>query len=227
MPLHALLRNDELTLAVSNIYNQRPFDTSGLGTSMNLQHQHDDCEFMAIAATSFAEHGLRAVTIAQIADLTSRSESDIFAVYKNRLGLFVAVFDWYLSNVLTVRIGQLEAEFSPADAIVALLEEAVGSRLSNAASTPYRLLEVALGISVRHDAIRDAVSAALGETEAFFYRCILGAQHLGHFTDRRRPEDLARFVLGMFVSTYALAHIHPGRNPVEGVIRPILTMLRA
>jgi TetR/AcrR family transcriptional repressor of nem operon len=128
--------------------------------------------------------------------------------------------------MLMARIQKHEAERSPTEAILAVLEEATAASLSQEPYTPYRLLQVALEASVSSTVARKAVSAALCEIEAFFYRCILASQHSGHLRNTQRAEDLAKLVLGVLVSTELLVNISPELSSIEDVMRPILAMLR-
>jgi AcrR family transcriptional regulator len=193
---------------------------------MNAQSEHNDASFMAAAAACFAEYGFDRVAVAQIARRTALPEHKIRKLYGDDRELFVAVFEWYSSCVLAVRMGKLEAELAPADAAIAMLEETVAACVSAEHGTPYRLLEVAIKALGSSSALQNAISAALGDIEAFLYRCILSAQGSGHLLNRQRPEDLARFVLGTLVATNALVHACPGRSSVDSIMHPILTLLR-
>jgi TetR/AcrR family transcriptional repressor of nem operon len=191
---------------------------------MNVPSQLSDHGFLASAAACFAACGYDATSIARIADCTGLSEAAICGIYGNKSNLFLAVFDWYFPRMLMARIQKHEAERSPTEAILAVLEEAAS--LSQEPYTPYRLLQVALEASVSSTVARKAVSAALCEIEAFFYRCILASQHSGHLRNTQRAEDLAKLVLGVLVSTELLVNISPELSSIEDVMRPILAMLR-
>jgi TetR/AcrR family transcriptional repressor of nem operon len=193
---------------------------------MNVPSQLSDHGFLASAAACFAACGYDATSIARIADCTGLSEAAICGIYGNKSNLFLAVFDWYFPRMLMARIQKHEAERSPTEAILAVLEEATAASLSQEPYTPYRLLQVALEASVSSTVARKAVSAALCEIEAFFYRCILASQHSGHLRNTQRAEDLAKLVLGVLVSTGLLVSISPGLSSIEDVMRPILAMLR-
>ena len=77
-----------------------------------------------------------------------------------------------------------------------------------------------------HDAdFRRVVADELTHIEAFFRRCVQAAQQARAVTTTQSAEDLARLLLSVLLGIRVLARTRPQRALLEGVVRPVLSML--
>ena len=69
------------------------------------------------------------------------------------------------------------------------------------------------------------IAKQFAEIEAFFKRCILGAQRDGSAPLGIDPNDTARLLLGVLLGIRVLARSAPHRSLLEGMARPALALL--
>lgn len=88
------------------------------------------------------------------------------------------------------------------------------------------LVNSALEVAPHDAACRAVIAEQFGEIEAFFKKCIVGAQADGTVSSDIDAADMARLLLGVLLGVRVLARTKPRREVLEGVVRPALTLLK-
>jgi TetR/AcrR family transcriptional repressor of nem operon len=152
--------------------------------------------------------------------------ASLYNTFGDKRTLYLRALDRYLSQSVRERIARLEGNLPPHQAIAAFLREVVERSLRDKQHRGCLLVNCALEVAPHDQALRGAVAAELGEIEGFFRRCARAGQQAGTITGACSAEDAATLLLGVLLGIRVLARTRPQRRVLEGVMKPMLALLR-
>lgn len=171
---------------------------------------------------------LRGFETTSIRDLTAEMGihgPSLYNAFGDKRGLFIEALQRYAACTMRERITRLEELASPIAAIHAFFQELIEKSLADPEHRGCMIVNAALDVAAHDEGIRAIVSDLLGEIEGFFRRAVTAANRGGLAPRRLDPEDMGRLFLGIVIGIRVLARTGAGRDALEGVARPALSLL--
>ena len=153
------------------------------------------------------------------------SAPSIYNAFGVKQALFVRALEHYLDRSTRMRLRRLETSLAPKEAIHQFFDEIIERSVGDQERKGCFLVNSALEMAPRDRELGVVIAGWLGEIEAFFRRCITGAQADGTAPAGIDAKDVARLFLGVLLGIRVLARSNPVRSLLEGVVRPALALL--
>src|SRR5258708_16676168 len=154
--------------------------------------------------------------------LTTRS---LYNAFGDKQALFARALERYLDCTTRDRLHRIETSLAPKEALHHFFAEIIAHSVNDRERKGCFLVNSALDVAPHQSELREVIAEQFSEIEAFFRRCILGAQ-----ADATAPRgidatDTARLLLGVLLGIRVLARSAPNRSLLEGVVQPALALL--
>jgi TetR/AcrR family transcriptional repressor of nem operon len=131
----------------------------------------------------------------------------------------------YLDCTTRDRLQRLESSCAPKEAIRKFFAEIIEHSLRDPDHKGCFLVNSALDVAPHQVDLGIIIAEQFETIEAFFKRCILGAQSAGTVPRDIDAADTARLFLGILVGIRVLVRTRPKRALLEGMVRPALGLL--
>lgn len=192
---------------------------------MARPREFDERAVLDAAVRCFWARGYEATSIRDLADSMGIAGASLYNAFKDKRSLYRRALDHYVANSVGERIGRLEGQYPPREAIGAFLGEIVERSLSDTERKGCMLVNSALEPAPHDPALQRAVADVLGQIEAFFRRCVAKGQASGTITTAQSADALAGLLLGVLLGIRVLARARPERALLEGVAHTAQAML--
>jgi TetR/AcrR family transcriptional regulator, transcriptional repressor for nem operon len=192
---------------------------------MPRPREFDETTALDAAIACFWHRGYEATSVRDLAMAMRISGPSLYNAFGDKRALFVAALERYLDHSTRARIKRLEESLPPKAAVRRFLEEIIERSLSDRERRGCFLINSALEVAPHDCELGVLIADRLGEIELFFRRAIKAAQADGTVPSDRKPEDLAKLLLGVLLGIRVLARSKPDRALLEGVARPALALL--
>jgi TetR/AcrR family transcriptional regulator, transcriptional repressor for nem operon len=173
----------------------------------------------------FWQHGFEATSMRDLAATMGLSAPSLYNTFGDKRALFARALEHYLDHTTRLRLRRLETTLAPKEAIRRFFEEIIERSVDDRQRKGCFLVNSALEIAPHDRELGALIADRLGEIEAFFRRCIRGAQTDGTVPRGIDAKDVARLFLGVLLGIRVLARSSPNRSLLEGVVRPALALL--
>ncbi len=192
---------------------------------MARPREFDETAVLDAAVQCFWTRGYEATSVRDLAEGMGITGASLYNAFGDKRTLYRRALNHYLDQTVRERIARLESSMPPRDAIAAFLDEVIERSLSDRQRRGCMLVNSALELAPHDADFRRVVADELAHIEAFFRRCVQAAQQAGAITATQNAEDLARLLLSVLLGIRVLARTRPQRALLEGVARPVLSML--
>jgi AcrR family transcriptional regulator len=176
------------------------------------------------AALVFSSRGYEGATMAEIAAAAGLSTGSIYAHYRGKAQLFLAVLEHHGRGELTRHLN----EGSPLDMADFLLQ--AGSNLDDRRPIAQRTLMIEAIMAAKHDPeVRTALSSWFTDRHRFMTKSIRAAQEAGQMRPDVDPDAIARLATAVGLGTLLLDVVdvpRPSRNGWAALIRDVVTNLQ-
>jgi TetR/AcrR family transcriptional regulator, transcriptional repressor for nem operon len=194
---------------------------------MARPREFDESAVLDAAVQRFWAWGYEATSIRDLADGMGLTVASLYNAFGDKRSLFRRALDHYIQGSFVERESRFESTLPPKKAIHAFFREIVEKSLSDRERKGCMLVNSALEVAPHDREFQKAIAAVLDRMEAFFRRCVTAGQRTGEISDAHSPDDLARILLGAFLSIRVLARARPERKLLEGIMRTTLVLLES
>jgi TetR/AcrR family transcriptional regulator, transcriptional repressor for nem operon len=192
---------------------------------MARPREFDESVALDAAIGCFWQHGFEATSMRELAVSMGLSAPSLYNTFGDKQALFTRALEHYLDRATRLRLRRLETTLAPKQAIFKFFEEIIEHSTCDKQRKGCFLVNSALEIAPHHRELGAVIAEWLGEVEAFFRRCITGAQRDGTAPQAIDAKDVARLFLGVLLGIRVLARSNPRPSLLEGVVRPALALL--
>jgi TetR/AcrR family transcriptional regulator, transcriptional repressor for nem operon len=193
---------------------------------MARPREFDETAALEAAMQCFWRRGYEATSLRDLTASMGLTAPSLYNAFGDKRELFSRALGRYLDRTTRDRLQRLEQSLAPKAALhrffTEIIEHSIGDRQRKGCFLVNSALEVG-----PHDAeCRTLIAAQFAEIEAFFKRCILAAQANKTVSPDVNAADTARLFLGVLLGVRVLARTRPDRDVLEGVVRPVLALLK-
>jgi TetR/AcrR family transcriptional regulator, transcriptional repressor for nem operon len=194
---------------------------------MARPREFDESVALDAAIGCFWLHGFEATSMRDLAATMGLSAPSLYNTFGDKHALFARALEHYLDHTTSLRLRRLETTLAPKQAIHQFFDEIIEHSVDDRQRKGCFLVNSALEIAPHDHTLGAVIADRLGELEAFFRRCIKGAQADGTAPRGIDAKDVARLFLGVLLGIRVLARSNPNRSLLEGVVRPALALLES
>lgn len=192
---------------------------------MARPREFDESKVLNAALACFWQHGYNATSMSDLGVAMKISAPSVYNAFGGKHELFTRVLERYLNCTTRDRLQRLESSCTPKEAIREFFAEIIDHSLRDPDHKGCFLVNSALEVAPHQAELGAVVAEQFEAIEAFFKRCILGAQSAGTVPRDIDAADTARLFLGMLVGIRVLVRTRPKRALLEGMVRPALGLL--
>jgi TetR/AcrR family transcriptional repressor of nem operon len=192
---------------------------------MARPREFDESAVLDAAVECFWQRGFEATSVRDLTEQMGITGASLYNAFGDKRALYLRALNHYLDQTVRERIARLEGSLPPRAAMIAFLEEVIDRSLKDRSRRGCMLVNSALEVAPHDPEFRSVVAEELEQIEAFFGRCAKAAQGAGAIPAVLAPEDLARTLLSVLLGIRVLARSRPQRPLLEGVMRPVLSLL--
>lgn len=191
---------------------------------MARPREFDEEKVLLLAVEHFWEHGYEATSVRDLALAMGLTIASVYNAFGDKRTIYRKALDLYVERSFVDRVGRFETK-PPREAISAFFSEIIERSLSDTKRKGCMLVNSALEIAPHDDEFQRVVAQVLVEVEAFFRRCVEAGRSDGTIGCRQNPGDMAATLLSALHGIRVLARARPERELLEGLIRPVLSLL--
>ncbi len=177
------------------------------------------------AMNCFWQRGYEATSMRDLAASMGMSAPSLYNAFGDKQRLFARALERYLDCNARDRVRRLEPSLPPKEAIRRFFAEIIDHSINDRERKGCFLVNSALEVAPHHKELGAVIAKQFGEIEAFFKRCIVGAQADGSTPRAVDANNTARLLLGVILGIRVLARTGPNRTVLEGMMRPALALL--
>src|ERR1700742_3464941 len=192
---------------------------------MARPREFDEAAVLDAAIARFWERGYEATSVRDLAEEMNIAGASLYNAFGDKRTLYARALNRYLDQSFRERIGRLEPNLPPREAIIAFLQEIVRRSLSDKKRRGCMLVNSAIESAPHDDKFYNIVAVFLHEVESFFFRCVSNGQKDGTITKAHSAADLSKSLLGILLGIRVLARVRPERKLLEGLVRPVYGLL--
>jgi TetR/AcrR family transcriptional repressor of nem operon len=192
---------------------------------MTRPREFNEMAAVQSAMNCFWQRGYEATSMRDLAASMGMSAPSLYNAFGDKQSLFVRALERYLDSNARDRVRRLESSRPPKEAIHRFFAEIVDHSINDRERKGCFLVNSALEVAPHQKELGAVIAKQFGEIEAFFKRCILGAQADGSTPRTVDANDTARLLLGVILGIRVLARSAPHRTLLEGMVRPALALL--
>lgn len=188
--------------------------------------EFDERAVLDAAVGCFWSQGYQATSLRDLVDNMGITGASLYNAFGDKRSLFRRALSHYVDESVRERMTRLESSCPPSEAIEGFLREAVERSVKDKQRRGCMLVNSALEMAPHDPEFQEIIAGVLTEVEAFFRRLVIAGQADGTIATARSPDDLARLLLGVLLGVRVLARTRPQRKLLEGMIDPVLGLLR-
>ena len=187
--------------------------------------QFDRVAVLEKAMQTFWERGYCATSMAQLVAATELKPGSLYAAFKSKEGLFLAVLDHYGERSVA-RIQQALAESgSPLVGVRTYFCKLAEDLEASHARRSCLLVNTVLELARRDETIRERVNGHFTAIEARFLDALKAAQASGELSPDKDPASLAAFLMTSIWGLRVLGGTAPSQKRTQAVVNEILLRL--
>ena len=192
---------------------------------MARPREFNETDAVQSAMNCFWQRGYEATSMRDLAASMGMSAPSLYNAFGDKQRLFARALERYLDCNARDLVHRLESSLPPKEAIQQFFAEIIDHSINDRERKGCFLVNSALDVAPHQKELGAIIAKQFGEIEAFFKRCILGAQADGSTPRAVDANDIARLLLGVILGIRVLARSAPHRPLIEGMVRPALATL--
>ena len=192
---------------------------------MGRPREFNEAAVLDAATACFWKDGYETTSVRDLAASMRITGASLYNAFGDKRSLYLRALDNYLVSSVHDRIARL-AVLPPLAALHAFFDEIIARSASDPEQRGCMLVNAALEVAPRDEAVRAIVARELSAIEAFFLRCIVAGQADGSIGDRQPAGKSATMLLGVLVGIRVLARVRPNRALLEAAAQTALAPLR-
>ena len=184
----------------------------------------DRDQVLGRATEVFWTQGFCDTSISRLVEATRLQPGSLYAAFRSKQGLFLAVLDHYAQHGRERLRNTLAAAPDPLTGILTYCDDLAGG-----AKTDRRgclLVNTVLEVGRHNPTVQARVGAHLAETEKIFRDTLEGAQARGLLDRSKSPVALAKFLMVMIWGLQVLAGTGADARSLQIVIDQVQTLLK-
>jgi len=186
--------------------------------------QFDEAAAITVAMTKFWSTGYEATTIRDLAREMNITGTSLYNSFHDKKTLFRMALKQYFDRTYGSSINST-LPAGPRESIEATLRWSIDTALADPEHKGCLLINSVVEVGLDDAELRDEMVSDLWLIEAYFRSKIEQGQTDGSISLEHKPDDLARFLLGVIVGIRVLARIQPEREHLEALARPVSALL--
>jgi len=187
--------------------------------------QFDRTDVLEKAMQAFWDHGYRATSMADLVEATELKPGSLYAAFRSKEGLFLAVLDHYAQHSVTRLEQALSGARSPMQGIRSYFRQLAKDAATHHGRRGCLLVNTVLELSRQDDAVRKSVNRHLSNIESLLRRALQEAQSQGELAADKAPAALAAFLMSNIWGLRVLAGTGPARARTQAVVNEVLAVL--
>jgi TetR/AcrR family transcriptional repressor of nem operon len=188
--------------------------------------QFDEKEVLSAAQEVFWSKGYEAASTRDLADSMGLTQASLYNAFGDKRGLYMKALQQYADSRLDKRFALSEEAPSSGLTIVTYFTTIMEDSLADPDYRGCLLVNSALEASADDPGRRAAIAAQIAHIESFLRRHLTIAQESGEIPATQSPEDLAKLLLSVQFGLRALVRVRPERELLNGLLRPVMEMLK-
>jgi TetR/AcrR family transcriptional repressor of nem operon len=192
---------------------------------MARPREFDEGAVLDAASRCFWVQGYEATSVKDLVACTGITAASLYNAFGDKRAIYQKALDHYVEESIADRIRRCD-ELPPLAAIEAFFDEIVKRSLTDRDRKGCMLVNAALDVAPHDPEFRKVVAEVLRQIEAFFLKCVETGQTDGTIMRSLPPAMLAQNLLGVLMGIRVLARVRPERALIEGVVAPVLALLR-
>ncbi len=192
---------------------------------MARPREFDEAAALDAAIQCFWANGYEATSVRDLASEMGITGASLYNAFGDKRALYRRALDKYIEGDLGERAQRLQNIHPPRELIGAFFEEIIECSLGDKQRKGCMLVNSALELAPHDREFQKVIAGVLVEGEKFFRRLIGAGQKDGTIATSQPADDLARLLLGVFLSIRVLARVRPERELLEGLARPVFALL--
>jgi len=191
---------------------------------MARPREFDEAAALDAAVRCFWAKGYEGVSVRELAASMGIAGASLYNAFGDKQALYQRALARYVEQSFQDRMRRFEG-LPPGQAISAFFDEIIARSLADEQRQGCMLVNSVFECALHDDAAQVPIVEVVKQIEAFFRRCVEAGQADGTITSVQTAEDLARLLLGTLMGIRALARLGPERERLEGIVRPIVSLL--
>ena len=191
---------------------------------MARPREFDEDAALDAAVRCFWANGYEGVSVRELAAGMGIAGASLYNAFGDKQALYQRALSRYVEQSFQDRVRRFEA-LPPRQAISAFFDEIIARSLADEQRQGCMLVNSVFECSLHDEAAQAPIVDVVVQIEAFFRRCVVAGQADGTISSTETPEDLARLLLGTLLGIRTLARLRPERELLEGIVRPIRSLL--
>ena len=192
---------------------------------MARPREFDEGAVLDAAIEQFWKHGFESTSMRALAEAMGIAGASLYNAFGDKRALYRRALDRYVEQSFRDRVGRFEGKFPPRESIARFFHEIVERSLADPERKGCMLINSALDVAPHDPEFQRVVADVLVQVEQFFLRCVRAGQADGSVQAREAAPDLARTLLGLLIGLRVLARTRPERALLEGLVRPVDSLL--
>ena len=192
---------------------------------MGRPREFNEAAVLDAATACFWKDGYETTSVRDLAASMRITGASLYNAFGDKRSLYLRALDNYLVSSVHDRIARL-AVLPPLAALHAFFDEIIARSASDPEQRGCMLVNAALEVAPRDEAVRAIVARELSAIEAFFLRCITAGQADGSIGDGQPAGKSATMLLGVLVGIRVLARVRPNRVLLEAAAQTALAPLQ-
>lgn len=192
---------------------------------MARPREFDEAVALDAAVQCFWARGYEATSVRDLADSMGITSASLYNAFGDKRALYRRALDRYVEQSFLDRVGRFENQMPPRAAIAAFFNEIIKRSLADKDRKGCMLVNSALEVAPHDPEFQRVVADVLVQVESFFQRCVAAGQRDGSISRAQSAQDLGRVLLSTLLGMRVLARTRPERALLEGLVRPIQSLL--
>lgn len=192
---------------------------------MGRPREFNEAAVLDAATACFWKDGYETTSVRDLAASMRITGASLYNAFGDKRSLYLRALDNYLASSVHDRIARL-AVLPPLAAVHAFFDEIIERSTADPDHRGCMLVNAALEVAPRDEAVRAIVARELSAIEAFFRRCIAAGQEDGSIRKGQPAGETATMLLSVLVGSRVLARVRPDRTLLEAAVQTALAPLR-
>ncbi len=192
---------------------------------MPWEKSYSEQDVLTRAMEAFWARGYEATSMSDLVTATGINRGSMYAAFTDKRTLFIRALDHYDRHYRVEFLRQAEKGRSPADAIIAAFEQAIGTPNESKDRRGCLLVNTALELSPHDSEIDQIVRKSFTAVETFFRDMIKRGQAQGSISATIDSADKARALLGLFLGLRVLMKSSPDPQMSNAILSQAKAMV--
>lgn len=192
---------------------------------MPWEKSFDVGETLDRAMQLFWARGYEATSMQTLVDCTGLHRGSLYATYGDKRALFIAALRRYDESMRRELVSDLEARYSPREAIRQLFLAFVAQASEPGGSRGCFLTNTALELAAHDPEICRIVAHGQEQIEAFFARMIRKGKAQADIATHVRPAETARGLLASLIGLVVLTRSRPDHSLLQSIMNDAIRRL--